>query len=175
MKFKVGDIVRLTTGYAPLEVIAVSKFGPIISARYVSGNYPTVGRHADRFVHFTSSKEPDPMSTPKLYVTLAPLPIQYGSPLAKNSQGLIVFEVKATQELLTIRPDQFEEVRPHTVTTVGDKAFETPPGLLSVGDVIMIPGHGMHTIATVDSKAQNYSPLPPSTRRVLMEALVMSR
>jgi hypothetical protein len=177
MSFKVGDIVRLITGSARLTVTHVSPTGAIVTAKYCSGDYPDQQRPDHRFTLISSKppKEPKPMATPKLFVTLAPLPIQYGTLAGKNSQGLIVFEVKPSGDLLTLSQDQFEEVRPHTVTTSGGKAFEAPQGLLAPGDVILIPDHGMHSIAKVDSKAQDYSPLPANTRRVLTEALIMTK
>lgn len=165
---EVGDIVRLKSGNAPLEVIAF--LGNDIQARYLSdrhGHYEPITRSRNRFVLHENFPKEEIMTTPTLYQTKDG---KFGTELARNSEGKIVLELKGTGDVIAIDPSDLTEVRPYTVNVAGGH-YEAPKGVLKKGDLLILNGRvePVHEIDTGCRKAQG--PLPANTRRVVTAPL----
>ena len=113
-KFKVGDIVRLYSGTAPIEVTEVK--GTYLNGKYIKSENSIYDRHQDNFVSY--EREATMTNTNKLYVfkdnfnTNVDL---YGHYLATNSQGEWVMEVKGSGMIMAIAKDKVQEVLPYTI------------------------------------------------------------
>lgn len=113
-KFKVGDIVRLHKGTAPIEVTGIG--GAYLTGKYLKSENYIYDRHQDNFVSYEG--EAPMTNTNKLYVfkdnfnTNVDL---YGHYLATNSQGEWVMEVKGSGVIMAIAKDKVQEVLPYTI------------------------------------------------------------
>lgn len=164
--FRVGDIVRLSTGNSPQEVTRIG--GDSIQTKYLSSHhYPTTPKwvKADRFVRFNSEE------TSTMLHTLKSDPTVFGTTLATNSAGFRVFEVRGTGAILLVSPEDLEEVRPHTIET-NRGSYQTPPGLFKVGDVLTANGQ-LVLVTKIDSRSDTSHTLPPNTRRVVTEEVAV--
>ena len=163
-KFKVGDIVKLKTGTAPIKVTGVSNSHLLkynISGRYVNTSHTILLRSEEEF-EFYNNEEENNMST--LYQFTVDSDTKYGTYLATNSQGLSVMEEKGTGVIYTVAKTSVEEVLPYTIDVVflltGNKteySYLAPAGKYQVGEVFLLEskyGHGLCVITNVDTKSK---------------------
>lgn len=96
----------------------------------------------------------------KLYQTKEATP-RFGILLATNSAGLLVLEMKGSNEVLTFAKSEVEEVKPYTVRVKfieGEDAreyeFLSRKGDVEVGDLLMVKGYtNMVKVLAVDTKS----------------------
>lgn len=87
------------------------------------------------------SNEMEKPMTNKLFQTKSDVP-EYGTFLAKNSQGNYVLEMKGSGEVKSFSPDEIEEVRPYTVKLSSSRGMSlyhvaVKKGSLEVGDLVV--------------------------------------
>jgi len=115
-KFKVGDVVRLKTGTAPISVTdvtyipALNNYG--LSGKYVNTSHTIMCRKDEDF-EFYVEKEEDKMNT--LYQIKQDGKEVFGHYLATNSSGQWVMEVRGTGDVVTADKNSVDEVLPYTI------------------------------------------------------------
>jgi hypothetical protein len=158
--FKVGDIVRLATGEAPIRIIHISKSGTF-DGEYVNTNH-TVSRrpltHIVQYNQTNNTQEENNMT--KLYeVKESDTAVAFATKLAVNSSGLWVMEEKGTGRVFTADPSIVEEVMPYTIdvmyTGTPDKKYSyfAPKGAFEKGQVFLMKNASMCMITGVDTKS----------------------
>lgn len=184
-KFNPGDIVRRVRGKTPMVMMTrhtVKYCGaPNISAdnvaaydlRLVTDPIKEFSQGWDRRMNLTererlnaqmiTSGKPSiftETTMTKLYQTKEETP-RFGTLLATNSAGLLVLEMKGTNEVLTFAKGAVEEVKPYTVRvrsvpdTMG-KAYEylSRKGDVAPGDLIFVRNSAdMARVEAVDTKS----------------------
>lgn len=179
-KFKIGEVVRLSTGCTPMIVVATSKRD--ITAVYTSKYFGETQRHRAAFVPWDgetekvlklfSDAEANSNKTSKLltsnilsiaesnykkeenmtqlYQTNEDTP-RYGTFLIRNSKGQIVLEMKPTGDVEAFEPNAVKEVMPYTVK-IGYSHYEVDEGLVEEGDIVgVIDGDGDVCFQTVSA------------------------
>jgi hypothetical protein len=131
--FEVGDVVRLKTGTALQRVTRVSKYQ--LWTRYIEeSQFTQDARRREDFI-LVSYKTPNPqedhMATKTLYQIIGTN--DFGTFLAKTSDGKIAIEMKPSGVVATYDPKELEEVLPYTVHLVGPRG-----------------GNGLHVVAKKD-------------------------
>lgn len=159
-QFKIGDIVSLKTGEAPIRVWGTRKHKEIVIAlcgSYENGMHSFSHRDARDFVmydpkddsqaelrcaEFTGMKQTKEEEEPMLYQTTEKNP-RFGTKLATNSEGHVVLEMKGENgKVEAFAPDLLEEVVPYTFNCkhIGSNAllaFQCPKGAVAVGDMLL--------------------------------------
>ena len=111
--FQVGDIVRLKTGTAPIQVTEATAYW--VSGTYLKSKAEIYLRKANDFVLYeeATTQGKDTMNT--LYQFTADKAVKYGTYLATNSSGMYVMEEKGTGSIFTVDKSTVEEVLPYTI------------------------------------------------------------
>jgi hypothetical protein len=153
-EFEVGDIVRLTTGEAHMEVWAV--YSRSLTARYlVESQYWQKNRRKSDFILV---ERKDHKMTNQLYQVIGTQ--DFGTMLAKTSDGKFVLELKPTGEIKTFDPKEIEEVLPYTIRLTGRDDNVTvdviaKKGVVEVGDFVFDgPGFKLFRVSAIDTKSR---------------------
>ena len=132
----VGDLITKVNGNKPIRLIEIH--GKHIYGEYVdSGN--TVYEYYSHFKPY-ENKEETIMSKQQLFTWTDDNGQHYGILLATNSSGLYVIEEKQTGNIVTMSPDEVEEVIPWTFSASFDGLKEkhfTGPDTVKKGDVLL--------------------------------------
>ena len=130
----VGDlIIRFPNGRRPIEVTQID--GNYIHGRYVNSGKPVWDYHN----YFQPYEDNTIMSKEQLFTWTDPHGQYYGTYLATNSSGQYVLEVKKTGNIVTMHPDQVEEVVPWTFSAKNGSTEEhfTGPDTIKKGDSLI--------------------------------------
>ena len=169
IQFKPGDIVCLSHVTRAARAVVTHVKGQKLRRRYL--NSPESYDPED-WRHFADFSLVPPKTQPP--ETLPPMPPIFalksdataiGNVLAQNSQGLAVFELRSSLEIILVAPSEIEEVRPYTFKTHRNEHYTCPPGLVGLSDILFI-GNTMHCVTHLDTKADHYNPLPQTTRKI---------
>lgn len=186
-RLEAGDWVRLRTGRQPM-VVERATSGKIW-ARYLTSSPeygPQRGRAAEDFVLVKKASAAAPKkekSVTKLYQTKSAenqVP-QFGTYLATNSKGEIVLEIKGTGAVEAFKPEDVEEVRPHTVgiRVSGQpiRHYEIPVGVVERGDVLILRSGSELRLAIVtatDTKKTDAGKSPGRLYKLASSAIILS-
>lgn len=161
-EFRVGDVVRLTSGKVPQEVVKVDSVRKRLVARYFSdkGYTDWSGRPYEKWRPFSNyvkiESEPEAekeKTVSNLYQTKDG---KFGTYLATNSAGLIVLEMKGSGAAEAYDKKDLEIVRPYTValkSAQGIQHYRAKKGSLAVGDII-INGFTIYVVTELDTKSE---------------------
>ena len=131
----VGDlIIRFPNGRRPIEVTEID--GNYIHGRYVNSGKPVWDYHN----YFQPYEDNTIMSKEQLFTWTDPHGQYYGTYLATNSSGEYVLEVKKTGNIVTMHPDQVEEVIPWTFSAKNastKKHFTGGSDIIKKGDALL--------------------------------------
>lgn len=177
--FKVGDIVRLKTGTAPIEVTKATPHW--VCGTYIKSKTEVYGRDVKDFVMYEEKiKSTQGKDTMTLYQFTVNADTKYGTYLATNSQGMSVMEEKGSGVIYTVHKDVVEEVMPYTIDVVFLNSTDTVYGYLAetnkykVGDVYLLKtplGHSLVTVVKVDTKSKkatkDFNPISKITTETL--------
>jgi hypothetical protein len=159
LSFKVGDIVRLKTGTAPIEVTEATAYW--VSGTYLKSKTEVYLRDIKDFVFYeeTTTQGKDPMA---LYQFTVDSVTKYGNYLATNSSGMFVMEEKGTGNIHTVDKASVQEVLPHTIGvkffgSTTEYSYLATPGKFKSGEVYVL--HSPHgpsfvTVTGVDTKSK---------------------
>lgn len=160
LHFKVGDIVRLKAGTAPIKVTEATPYW--VSGMYVKSKTKVYLRNIKDFVlHEEATTQGKDTMT--LYQFTVSGDTKYGTYLATNSQGMYVMEEKGSGVIYTVDKTVVEEVMPYTIDVVFLGSGETVYGYLAevgkynVGDVFLVKtplGHSLVAVVKVDTKSK---------------------
>lgn len=166
--FKIGDIVRLKTGTAPIRIEAVTK--SFFTGEYVSSGTRIVARSTNDIVlhedynNIETDGETKMADTKTLYeikLSLIEEPV-YGHYLATNSSGQWVMEQKGTGKIHTVDKADVQEVLPYTIGVqfisdggVGKTySYFADKDKYQVGQVFVM-GNSLVTVVDVDTKSKS--------------------
>ena len=131
----VGDLVTKLYGTKPITVIEIYD-------KHIYGEYVDSGR--DVYGLYTCFKpyennDQTIMSKEQLFTWTDATGQYYGTYLATNSSGQYVLEVKKTGNIVTMHPDQVEEVIPWTFSAKNGSTEEhfTGPDTIKKGDSLI--------------------------------------
>lgn len=158
--FKVGDIVRLATSKAPIEIIHISKNGTF-DGMYVNTNHSLMCRPLTHIVHYNqtnNTQEENNMT--KLYEVKESVTVTvFATKLAVNSSGLWVMEEKGTGRVFTADPSIIEEVMPYTIEVMFSGTFDkkysyfAPKGAFEKGQAFLMKNASLCVVTGVDTKS----------------------
>ena len=131
----VGDLITKLYGTKSIRVIE-------IHGKHIYGEYVDSGRDVYALCTcFKPYKNNDQtiMSKEQLFTWTDPHGQYYGTYLATNSSGQYVLEVKKTGNIVTMHPDQVEEVIPWTFSAKNGSTEEhfTGPDTIKKGDSLI--------------------------------------
>lgn len=149
----VGDCFRYPSGTASYTVTSMSFYTEKVDAVSSGGVNYTIPSH-QKVVQI--EKEENTMDKSLHQIKGREV---YGFPLATNSQGKVVFEVKNTGQILTLERDEIEKVMPYTIGVRFVQGNQTTYPYfnskrnLKVGDFVFIDGtSGLARVVEVDTK-----------------------
>jgi uncharacterized protein YodC (DUF2158 family) len=176
--FRIGDIVRLKTGTAPIEVTDATAHW--ITGIYLKSKTEVYLRNSRDFVMYDKINTTQGKNTMTLYQFTVDSDTKYGTYLATNSQGMFVMEEKGSGVIYTVNKDVVEEVMPYTIDVVFLNSTDTVYGYLAetnkykVGDVYLLKtplGHSLVTVVKVDTKSKkaikDFNPISKITTETL--------
>ena len=176
--FRIGDIVRLKTGTAPIEVTDATAYW--ITGIYLKSKTQVYLRNSRDFVMYDKINTTQGKNTMTLYQFTVDSDTKYGTYLATNSQGMFVMEEKGSGVIYTVNKDVVEEVMPYTIDVVFLNSTDTVYGYLAetnkykVGDVYLLKtplGHSLVTVVKVDTKSKkatkDFNPISKITTETL--------
>lgn len=176
--FHIGDIVRLKTGTAPIEVTDATAHW--ITGTYLKSKTEVYLRNTRDFVMYDKINTTQGKDTMTLYQFPVNNDTKYGTYLATNSQGMFVMEEKGSGVIYTVNKDVVEEVMPYTIDVVFLNSTDTVYGYLAetnkykVGDVYLLKtplGHSLVTVVKVDTKSKkatkDFNPISKITTETL--------
>lgn len=176
--FHIGDIVRLKTGTAPIEVTDATAHW--ITGTYLKSKTEVYLRNTRDFVMYDKINTTQGKDTMTLYQFTVNNDTKYGTYLATNSQGMFVMEEKGSGVIYTVNKDVVEEVMPYTIDVVFLNSTDTVYGYLAetnkykVGDVYLLKtllGHSLVTVVKVDTKSKkatkDFNPISKITTETL--------
>lgn len=159
--FKVGDIVRLITGGAPIKITQISENGTF-DGRYVNTNHTITRRPLTRIVQYnqTNNTQKENNMTKLYEVKESETVTTFATKLAVNSSGLWVMEEKGTGRVFTATPSSAEEVMPYTITVqfLGtdyrkEYSYFAKKGDFEVNQVFMMDNNSLCRVTGVDTKS----------------------
>jgi len=160
--FRIGDIVRLKTGTAPIEVTDATAHW--ITGIYLKSKTEVYLRNSRDFVMYDKINTTQGKNTMTLYQFTVNNDTKYGTYLATNSQGLFVMEEKGTGVIYTVGKTAVEEVMPYTIGVVflssgstTEYSYLATAGKYEVGQIFLMDnnyGHSLVTITKVDTKSK---------------------
>jgi hypothetical protein len=176
--FRIGDIVRLKTGTAPIEVTDATAYW--ITGIYLKSKTEVYLRNSRDFVMYDKINTTQGKDTMTLYQFTVNADTKYGTYLATNSQGMFVMEEKGSGVIYTVNKDVVEKVMPYTIDVVFLNSTDTVYGYLAetnkykVGDVYLLKtplGHSLVTVVKVDTKSKkatkDFNPISKITTETL--------
>ena len=168
--FKVGDRVRLKTGWTEMKVFKV--IGDEIEARYL--NYMDVEKHPRDYTDYTywdgntdlKGKSWNERKQQAMEITMSLYQVkgtqEYGTYLTTNSTGQMVLEMKgAGGAVKAFNKDELEEVVPYTIKVQGvtDTSYfanyEIAEGKVAKGDIIISESGNMYMVKELNTRSKS--------------------
>lgn len=154
-ELKEGDLVTIINSGTYLYVVPEPKeymyLKPLDMNRYTASEYATS-------LMLVTSKEGNIKMNQLLQIKDTD---KYGYQLAVNSQGKVVFEVKGSNEILTVDKDDLVKVIPYTVTikfltntSEKEYAYLAKEGQVNKGDILVV-NNSLAIVTKVNSQSEH--------------------
>lgn len=147
---KKNDLVRLRNGHASIRVTKVTRW--TFCGEYLKSSYEIIDRPLADAVPLHQHHYEEPMTS------LYELPDgRYCTQIATDSQGRAVVEIRGTNEIIPVDPQNLKEVLPFTIEVHffdgGNHHFEVAPDIFQKGDVVLV-GKNFGEVSAVDTKCR---------------------